>query len=427
MLALDRGASRSTGWSPPAVRSGERGARALAGRARRGLGSGESLAASRGSLAPGGGLELSVAPAPVRTAVTSPGRQLDRGLRSGLESRFGHDFSRVRVVTGPEAEAAAASVGARAFTAGNRIVFGAGQLDPHSSAGQDLLAHELAHVVQQEGRRPVLQRQAVDEDEEAVRAEVETDRRRFEEARKGQKAALEPLPLDKLKTDTFRKQGLTTRRRIGKKTGGQIQSALMASRALRPYIGGKLRSRQIARNFVIHSTDAEFESVYVRLHKINVGDPYYGRRLTVGGFYHADTDTIHLRGPSSRLASSLGDTVHEAIHKFSSSGSGRGSLGFLHFFGGFLNEGVTQFFTDVLLQEQGLGIHTRHKYGKQLRCAKAVVDAFGVATVGRAYFMGEIMELTGPMARRLNIQLIDFNALRKGDALCKSLRKAGIP
>jgi len=66
-----------------------------------------------------------------------------------METRFGHDFSRVRVHTDARAAQAAAAVGALAYTTGNHIVFAAGQYAPHTRAGRWLLAHELTHVVQQ--------------------------------------------------------------------------------------------------------------------------------------------------------------------------------------------------------------------------------------------------------------------------------------
>ena len=77
------------------------------------------------------------------------GRSLDPGTRSFMEPHFGHDFSQVRVHTGPKAEQAATSVQARAFTLGRDIVFGAREYDPGTTTGRQLLAHELTHVVQQ--------------------------------------------------------------------------------------------------------------------------------------------------------------------------------------------------------------------------------------------------------------------------------------
>ena len=87
----------------------------------------------------------------VGETLRSPGRPLEAGTRAAMERGFGHDFGRVRVHTDARAAAAAESVGARAFTVGSAVVFGAGEYRPGTGAGSRLLAHELAHVVQQEG------------------------------------------------------------------------------------------------------------------------------------------------------------------------------------------------------------------------------------------------------------------------------------
>jgi hypothetical protein len=70
-----------------------------------------------------------------------------------MEPRFGHDFSRVRVHAEPRAAAAARTVSSIAFTLGTDIVFGAGHYTPQTPAGRRLIAHELAHVIQQIGKR----------------------------------------------------------------------------------------------------------------------------------------------------------------------------------------------------------------------------------------------------------------------------------
>jgi hypothetical protein len=77
------------------------------------------------------------------------GAPLPTGPRGFFEAGYGRDFSRVRVHHGPQAGQLARSVQALAFTRGRDIVFGEGQYAPASAAGQRLLAHELAHVVQQ--------------------------------------------------------------------------------------------------------------------------------------------------------------------------------------------------------------------------------------------------------------------------------------
>ena len=66
-----------------------------------------------------------------------------------MEPRFGHDFSRVRVHTDAKAVESSQSVHALAYTVGSHVVFGSGHYAPHTSSGRQLLAHELAHVVQQ--------------------------------------------------------------------------------------------------------------------------------------------------------------------------------------------------------------------------------------------------------------------------------------
>jgi hypothetical protein len=89
------------------------------------------------------------APSSVDQALASPGRPLEPALRQDMEQRFGYDFSRVRVHTDAGAEQSAQSINALAYTVGQSVVFGAGQYVPGTSKGKRLLAHELAHVIQQ--------------------------------------------------------------------------------------------------------------------------------------------------------------------------------------------------------------------------------------------------------------------------------------
>lgn len=77
------------------------------------------------------------------------GQALDEGVRDRLESNLGQDFSGVRVHTTPESDTLNQQLGAKAFTTGSDIFFRQDQYDPHSSSGQELIAHEAAHVVQQ--------------------------------------------------------------------------------------------------------------------------------------------------------------------------------------------------------------------------------------------------------------------------------------
>ncbi|HSS48480.1 MAG TPA: DUF4157 domain-containing protein [Thermoanaerobaculia bacterium] len=90
-------------------------------------------------------------PGIVHDVLRSAGEPLSSPVRSHMESRFGRDFSQVRVHTDERSAEASQAVGARAFTAGRSIVFGAGHYQPETGPGRTLLAHELTHVVQQSG------------------------------------------------------------------------------------------------------------------------------------------------------------------------------------------------------------------------------------------------------------------------------------
>jgi hypothetical protein len=85
----------------------------------------------------------------VDEVLRSPGQPLDDGTRAFMEPRFGHDFGQVRVHTDAPAAESAEAVHALAYTVGNEVVFGIGLYKPETIAGKRLLAHELAHVTQQ--------------------------------------------------------------------------------------------------------------------------------------------------------------------------------------------------------------------------------------------------------------------------------------
>lgn len=84
-------------------------------------------------------------------ATSGGGAPLDSATRGSMEKSFGTDFGNVRVHQGDQAKA----VGAKAYTQGSDIHFAAGQYDPKSTSGKELIGHELTHVVQQRARRVV--------------------------------------------------------------------------------------------------------------------------------------------------------------------------------------------------------------------------------------------------------------------------------
>ena len=86
----------------------------------------------------------------IRTA-RGGGQPMAENVRGPMESAFGADFSGVRVHTDSRSDSLNQSIQARAFTTGQDVFFRGGEYSPGSSGGQELLAHELTHVVQQNG------------------------------------------------------------------------------------------------------------------------------------------------------------------------------------------------------------------------------------------------------------------------------------
>ena len=87
-----------------------------------------------------------------RDGAASSEDRLPSSTAAYFGSRYGHDFSAVRVHTDERAGADARNLHAHAFTVGSDIHFAPGRYEPHTADGQRLIAHELAHVVQQQGQ-----------------------------------------------------------------------------------------------------------------------------------------------------------------------------------------------------------------------------------------------------------------------------------
>ncbi|HET7113826.1 MAG TPA: DUF4157 domain-containing protein, partial [Pyrinomonadaceae bacterium] len=97
-----------------------------------------------------GGVAEGADPETIKSQLGS-GRSLDGSAKSQMESAFGANFSSVRIHTDAKAQALSNSLNARAFTIGSDIAFGAGEYNPGTLVGDALIAHELAHVAQQQG------------------------------------------------------------------------------------------------------------------------------------------------------------------------------------------------------------------------------------------------------------------------------------
>ena len=136
----------------------------------------------------------SEAPAVVHEVLRSSGQPLDARARSYMEQRFGVDFGHVRVHTGSKAAESADAVGALAYTVGQNVVFGDGQYAPETEHGRMILAHELAHTIQQGGhlQGSLPNKLEVSDPDDAAEREADTVARRVAS---GQAPALSPNEL----------------------------------------------------------------------------------------------------------------------------------------------------------------------------------------------------------------------------------------
>jgi hypothetical protein len=142
---------------------------------------------------------LTPAPPARYAAPSSTGAVLPDAVRGELEQAFGADLSEMRVHHDAGAHAAARVEEARAFTAGRDVYFGQGAFDPGSVEGKRLLAHEVAHVLQQTGRRTsttmirATAREGAGEPQKGMEVEEKASGPRFTEARRRYAATLSRL------------------------------------------------------------------------------------------------------------------------------------------------------------------------------------------------------------------------------------------
>ncbi|HYX41150.1 MAG TPA: DUF4157 domain-containing protein [Pyrinomonadaceae bacterium] len=291
----------------------------------------------------------------VQEALSAPGQPLDAPTRNFMEPRFGYDFGPIRLHVNDKAAQSARALNALAYTVGRDVVFGSAQYAPETTAGQSLLAHELTHVVQQSRSAPLVQRQ--------------------------KKPDAEPE-----KTDAFKQAGIDSPRHyLGEHAMELLVSVLSQSKLLKNYFQRK--PQVITEKVVRYGSDAEFEDAYVRLSKIKAGSDELKKLKTVGAFYHPATDAIHLRPLGN-----YGQALHEALHKLS---DGR----FRAILGQPLDEGVTQYFTDRVLEEQGL---PAAKTLYDLDCANDLFALIGFDSVAKMYFQGDDNSMNALQAK-LNV------------------------
>jgi hypothetical protein len=252
-----------------------------------------------------------------------------------MEPRFGYDFGQVRVHADAKAAESARALQARAYTVGHDLLFAAGEYAPENAAGQVLLAHELAHVVQQMRQpAPVIRRAP---------------------------------KLDALKD-------YTTKQKVWDKDAKAIDLAITQSPTLDRFRPKK--ARQAEGN--VDTQDKEVFSKQYADYASALGeksDEIQKDLKTVGGFTDRKAGQIHLLNHVSDVEVLL----HEAIHLNS-------EAQFQNHFGHYMNEGVTEHFTQAVLKEQKRDAGTA--YPDEWALAESLISDLGEDLVGKAYFQG---------------------------------------
>ena len=343
----------------------------------------------------------------VHHVLSDRGQSLPVSASGPLSRHFGADLSSVRLHTGPAAAAATNEVGARrAFATGNHVVIGQPGFTPGTSEGLKLLAHEVTHVLQQQGASaasawaadaPHLEREArraADSISDEPFRPIPSVRRAT--AARGQVQCDEPIELS---------AGASTALNFDPNAIVDVQGAslldevLRQSQFLKPYIQDKLSDKHIAEagKFIIHTSDPEFDMAYMTLNQKldEVNNPAFREYLArVKGFYLQSDDSIHLR-PQADMANAL----HESIHKFS-------NPGFRSMFDDFVDEGTTQYFADKVHVELGLPPAGSHAYGEQVAFATKLVSYLGESFTAERFFG----DFNAPaILDKLGLSLQDYN------------------
>lgn len=270
------------------------------------------------------------APSIVRDVLQSPGQRLNSATLGFMQSRMGHDFSRVRVHSDSLAATAAEALQARAFTVGHDIAFASGAFAPESHEGRRLIAHELAHVTQQSiagGNTQVIHR----------------------------KHALD---------------GRSTSDKVHEDIAPDVDAALAESKTITKFIAVK-SLKKTKGNLSIEDPEV-YKTHYEKYKKKHPKAPDV---KDVPGFTDRDTGKIEMR-----LGATVEAALHEGIHLNS-------AAQFQTDFGHACNEGVTQFFTNAVLTEQGLSVGVA--YPKELAMAQDLISLLTEDMVGKAYFKGD--------------------------------------
>ena len=301
------------------------------------------------------------APPIVHEVLKGSGQPLNSSTRAFMEPRFGHDFGNVRVHFDARAAASARSVNALAYTVGHDIVFNDSAFAPDDPSGRSLLAHELAHVVQQS-----------DADTARGQLQRQPDETSTKETPPAKTPPTKTAPAKPPPRSTLKSEGVDLNDPVAGGTAAIIDTVLARNQKLAPYIGARIKGLKISEKgkFVHETNDTNFDNAYRDAYDLNAGVTVPKSTM---GFLNTKKSEIHLRSNAI-----FGTALHEAVHRLASP----------RLYGDFLplankisstltdvlSEGVTAFFTDEILKEEQLP-NFNDAYRTQKDKAKNLIDA----------------------------------------------------
>lgn len=206
----------------------------------------------------------------------------------------------------------------------------------------------------------------------------------------------------------LKRSGIKTTTVVDKNTSAKIQSLLQQKTVISPFIANKISQISIPKSFVYYPWDETFTEKYKKLQNIVVpfGSKQEKDLINIRGFFHPATGTVHVR-PSANF----GLALLLCIQKLS-------APGFKGFFGNEVYKGVSHYFTNAVLVEQGLEPLKVENSQAQLNCAEDLAGVVGFAMVGRAYFQNHL-DLIKYLKDKLSIGPVSINELT-ADTLFKS-------
>jgi hypothetical protein len=291
---------------------------------------------------------------------------------------------------------------------------------PHHTGGRRrsgavLPPPDVAHVLRLQrtiGNRATtrLLRQPMPTEEE-VRADVEHDRARFEESKRTHQQRLADYA-QRSKPHALKSAGITTDSRVDGGTAKSIQAALAESQLLRPYLRNKFPASAVTKGTFNVESDEDTFNQAAQLYKGDHDNLTKAERAAkyggIGGYYDRRDKSIHVRSRTK-----FGHALHEAMHRVA-------HPVFFAYWDRLINEGVTQYFTDFLLKEQGLSEVTDHEYKAELECANKLVRATSWQVVAAAYFQND-GTLRETLMKRFKLDAGQFTHEIGAERICSRL------